>query len=110
VAPPHPTADEVGEGEGLQDFAEGREARLGSHQGDGIVLSHILSGDMEELLGADNGEGLILREGVFSSGEMPALRDGKEIFEQFLVFKGLYGLVIVTGCAHPGVYRICKNV
>jgi 7,8-dihydropterin-6-yl-methyl-4-(beta-D-ribofuranosyl)aminobenzene 5'-phosphate synthase len=42
--------------------------------------------------------------GVYSSGEM-----GHGIREQCLILKTREGLVIITGCAHPGIVRMVKH-
>ncbi len=42
-----------------------------------------------------------IRDGVWSTGEM-----GNEIIEQSLVIQTPGGLVIITGCAHPGIEDI----
>ncbi len=46
-----------------------------------------------------------LGENIFTTGQM-----GKDIKEQALVFKTKRGLVIVTGCAHPGIVEITRKV
>lgn len=43
--------------------------------------------------------------GVFSTGEL-----GTGIKEQSLVIKTSKGLVIITGCAHPGIVKIIEQV
>jgi 7,8-dihydropterin-6-yl-methyl-4-(beta-D-ribofuranosyl)aminobenzene 5'-phosphate synthase len=43
--------------------------------------------------------------GVYSTGEM-----GKMVKEHSLVIKTKRGLVVVTGCAHPGIENIVKRV
>lgn len=45
--------------------------------------------------------GLEIAEGIFTTGEM-----GKEIPEQALAITIEAGLVIITGCAHPGIVEI----
>jgi len=45
-----------------------------------------------------------ITENVWSTGEM-----GKEIIEQSLVIQTPGGLVIITGCAHPGIENIVKK-
>ena len=51
-----------------------------------------------------------VRAGIFTSGEI--LTDYKAAFlaEQALIVKTSKGLVILTGCAHPGIVRIVKHV
>ena len=46
-----------------------------------------------------------LAEGIFTTGEM-----GVDIPEQSLVVQTDRGLVIITGCAHPGIEKIVKQV
>jgi 7,8-dihydropterin-6-yl-methyl-4-(beta-D-ribofuranosyl)aminobenzene 5'-phosphate synthase len=43
-------------------------------------------------------------EGVFLSGEM-----GNRIKEQFLILETARGLVVITGCSHPGIERILNK-
>jgi 7,8-dihydropterin-6-yl-methyl-4-(beta-D-ribofuranosyl)aminobenzene 5'-phosphate synthase len=47
----------------------------------------------------------MLAEGIFTTGEM-----GVDIPEQSLVVQTDRGLVIITGCAHPGIEKIVKQV
>jgi len=42
---------------------------------------------------------------IFSTGEFPGA-----IPEQALVLKSKQGLIIITGCAHPGIVRMLKEV
>jgi len=46
-----------------------------------------------------------ITEEVYSTGEL-----GKRIKEQSLVIKTEKGLVVITGCAHPGIVEIVKKV
>ena len=48
--------------------------------------------------------GLTIAEGMFTTGEM-----GRSIPEQALVIQTDQGLVIVTGCAHPGIVEIVEK-
>lgn len=50
------------------------------------------------------GEPVEIRDCVFSTGEM-----GTSIIEQSLVVRTDGGLVIVTGCAHPGIVEIVET-
>ncbi len=50
-------------------------------------------------------EPLKICKNVFSTGEL-----GTSIKEQSLIIKTEKGLLIITGCAHPGVLRILKHV
>ncbi len=51
------------------------------------------------------GDSAEIAPGVFTTGEM-----GREIPEQALVVQTGDGLVVVTGCAHPGVVEIVTRV
>ncbi len=46
-----------------------------------------------------------LREGLYSTGELPGL-----IAEQSLVLRARTGLILITGCAHPGIVEIVRAV
>lgn len=48
--------------------------------------------------------GQMIAEGIFTTGEM-----GGTIDKQALVVKTDQGLVIITGCAHPGIVRIVEQ-
>jgi 7,8-dihydropterin-6-yl-methyl-4-(beta-D-ribofuranosyl)aminobenzene 5'-phosphate synthase len=48
--------------------------------------------------------GLSIIEGVISTGEL-----GSDIPEQALVLKTVQGLVVITGCAHPGIVEILRT-
>jgi 7,8-dihydropterin-6-yl-methyl-4-(beta-D-ribofuranosyl)aminobenzene 5'-phosphate synthase len=48
--------------------------------------------------------GQLISEGIFTTGEM-----GRSIAEQSLVIRVSQGLVIITGCAHPGILEIVEN-
>jgi len=52
----------------------------------------------------------VIKEGVFSSGQIQAVRAGEIIFEQALIVKFLKNLTIITGCAHPGIVNIINAV
>ncbi len=43
-------------------------------------------------------------DGIYSTGEM-----GAEIIEQSLIINGNEKIVIITGCAHPGIVDICEK-
>ena len=49
-------------------------------------------------------EPLKICESVYSTGEL-----GTEIKEQSLIVQTEKGLIIITGCAHPGIVRIVKT-
>jgi len=48
--------------------------------------------------------GQALAEGVFTTGEM-----GRTIPEQALVIDTDRGLVVITGCAHPGIVQVATQ-
>jgi 7,8-dihydropterin-6-yl-methyl-4-(beta-D-ribofuranosyl)aminobenzene 5'-phosphate synthase len=45
-----------------------------------------------------------ISENVWSTGEM-----GDQIIEQSLIIQTMKGLIIITGCAHPGIEKIVKK-
>ncbi len=49
-------------------------------------------------------ESVEILEGVYSTGEM-----GTGLKEQSLIIRTLKGMVIITGCAHPGIVNIVKR-
>jgi 7,8-dihydropterin-6-yl-methyl-4-(beta-D-ribofuranosyl)aminobenzene 5'-phosphate synthase len=60
------------------------------------------------LMGADVkevGGSVMIHSGVYTTGEL-----GGSIKEQSLVLKTSKGLVIITGCAHPGIVEIVSHV
>ena len=60
------------------------------------------------LMGADVKEvdgSMMIHPGVYTSGEL-----GGGLKEQSLVLKTCQGLVIITGCAHPGIVEIVTHV
>ncbi|MEA3255818.1 MAG: MBL fold metallo-hydrolase [Candidatus Altiarchaeota archaeon] len=50
-----------------------------------------------------------LLEGVYSTGELPGTGRYPDIREQSLAVKSREGLVVVTGCSHPGLDVILKK-
>jgi 7,8-dihydropterin-6-yl-methyl-4-(beta-D-ribofuranosyl)aminobenzene 5'-phosphate synthase len=48
--------------------------------------------------------GLSIAAGMFSTGEM-----GRDTPEQALVIDSAQGLVVITGCAHPGIVEIVRQ-
>jgi 7,8-dihydropterin-6-yl-methyl-4-(beta-D-ribofuranosyl)aminobenzene 5'-phosphate synthase len=51
-----------------------------------------------------------IRDGVVTTGELPAALNGNVLYEQALVLTSAAGLVVVTGCAHPGIVTILEKV
>ncbi len=63
------------------------------------------------------GGNLILTEGltkvknnIFATGEIAGNYNGSFIAEQALLIKGREGTIIITGCSHPGIIKIIKEV
>ena len=52
----------------------------------------------------------MIKEDVFSTGQIQSFCDGRIIFEQALVVKFLKNINIITGCAHPGIVNIINAV
>ncbi len=53
---------------------------------------------------------LEIKEGIATTGPMTGIAKEKPVTEQALVLKTAQGLVIVTGCAHPGIVPIVERV
>ncbi len=51
-----------------------------------------------------------IKEDIFSTGELYGESSGRKIYEQSLVINQKTGLVIICGCAHPGVDNIVRHV
>jgi len=60
----------------------------------------IMGADVEEVGGP-----VMIHPGVYTTGEL-----GRSLKEQSLVLKTCEGLVIITGCAHPGIVEIVTHV
>jgi len=76
------------------------------------VIVYLLESFPEDFKGNVKGYGakvidvrgpLKIHENVYSSGEM-----GKWIKEQSLIVKTKKGIIVITGCAHPGILEIVK--
>jgi len=52
----------------------------------------------------------LIRDNVYSTGAITGYHRGTPIEEQSLVLKTEKGLVVITGCAHPGILEIIKKV
>lgn len=48
--------------------------------------------------------------GIYTTGPLRGIYDNKEIEEQAIVVKTKQGLVLLTGCAHPGIANIINEV
>lgn len=51
-----------------------------------------------------------IRDNVFSTGQLSGISDGRSIYEQSIIAKTAKGLVIISGCAHPGIETIISFV
>ncbi len=65
----------------------------------------VWGGDVVEVKGP-----VKLKDGVYLSGEIATRYADKAMFEQALVLETEKGLVIVAGCAHPGIMKIVNRV
>jgi len=50
-----------------------------------------------------------IRDNIYSSGELVGKSSGCNIPEQYLAIKTSRGLVVLTGCAHPGIIEIVEH-
>jgi len=57
----------------------------------------------------EEGETAQIKENIYSTGELYGESDGRKIFEQSVAVKTSDGLVVICGCAHPGVDNIVKK-
>jgi len=93
------------------DHTGGLEALLQSHPDVDVFVPASLPDTLKrsvDRLGARRvvvGEPQTIRKGVYSTGEF-----GRTIQEQSLVLATDGGLVLITGCAHPGVVETMKRV
>ncbi len=55
-------------------------------------------------------DGIFIKEGVYSTGQLYAESEEEKIYEQSLVIKTTRGLALITGCAHPGIINIVDSV
>jgi len=51
-----------------------------------------------------------IKDNIYSTGEIEGKFRNKNISEQTLVINSENGLIVVTGCAHPGILTILKEV
>ena len=55
-------------------------------------------------------ECLKIKDQIYTTGELICNSKEEVIYEQSLVIKTPNGLIIITGCAHPGIINIIENV
>ena len=53
---------------------------------------------------------IIIKEDIYSTGQLCSESEGRLIYEQSLTIKTAKGLLIITGCAHPGIISIVDNI
>jgi len=51
-----------------------------------------------------------IKENIYTTGEIIGFYKSMEISEQTIVVKSKKGLVVVTGCSHPGIVKIAEKV
>ncbi len=51
-----------------------------------------------------------IKDDIFATGEIEGNYRGSYIAEQALLIKKNEGIIIITGCSHPGIVKIIKNV
>ncbi len=85
VGAPVPPGGQEGPRPGLQDLPHGRQPGLGAHQGHGVVLPHVLPGNLRQLVGAHGGHGFpllhLVRSGVDALDDVVPLGsdEGQEV-------------------------------
>lgn len=56
------------------------------------------------------GENTLIKDDIYSTGELYGKSAGRKIYEQSVVVKTANGLTVICGCAHPGVVNIVRYV
>lgn len=51
-----------------------------------------------------------VKQDIFTTGEIAGNYKGSFIAEQALLIKKKEGIIIITGCSHPGIVKIIKNI
>jgi 7,8-dihydropterin-6-yl-methyl-4-(beta-D-ribofuranosyl)aminobenzene 5'-phosphate synthase len=52
----------------------------------------------------------LIKDGVYSTGELYGESEGRQIYEQSLVIETANGISVICGCAHPGIEKIIETV
>jgi 7,8-dihydropterin-6-yl-methyl-4-(beta-D-ribofuranosyl)aminobenzene 5'-phosphate synthase len=91
------------------DHIGGVEGILAVNDGTTVYLPYSFPTSLKKRIGADARvvevhEPMEIAEGIYTTGEM-----GGDIIEQSLVLVTHQGLVIITGCAHPGIVSIVER-
>jgi 7,8-dihydropterin-6-yl-methyl-4-(beta-D-ribofuranosyl)aminobenzene 5'-phosphate synthase len=79
---------------GCPNFSEGFKEKVASLGGN-LILA-------EELT--------MIKDHIFATGEIAGEYSGSFIAEQALLIKKQEGITIITGCSHPGIVTIIKNI
>lgn len=58
---------------------------------------------------AEAAAALRISDGIYTTGEIAGEYNGRFMPEQSLVLKVSKGLIVITGCAHPGITNITKK-
>ena len=48
---------------------------------------------------------MLVKEGIYSTGELYGESEGRRIYEQSLVIDTAFGLSVICGCAHSGIVK-----
>jgi hypothetical protein len=91
------------------DHTGGLESLLGTGARPTVYLPRSFPSDFESRVRAqadvvEVGGATKIADSVYTTGEM-----GSDIIEQALVLKTGQGLVVVTGCAHPGISEVVRR-
>jgi 7,8-dihydropterin-6-yl-methyl-4-(beta-D-ribofuranosyl)aminobenzene 5'-phosphate synthase len=91
------------------DHTGGLESLLGTGAHSTVYLPRSFPSDFKSQVRAqadvvEVGEATKIVDGVYTTGEM-----GSDIIEQALVLKTGQGLVVITGCAHPGISEMVRR-
>ena len=52
----------------------------------------------------------LIKEGIYSTGELYGESEGRQIYEQSLIIDAAPGLSVICGCAHSGIVKIIDTV
>ncbi|MFH1847224.1 MAG: MBL fold metallo-hydrolase [Candidatus Omnitrophota bacterium] len=89
---------------------------LKKHKGLKVYARASFSDTFKRCVKESGGELIIVRKtteiakNIFLGGAMKGSHRGKNVYEQALVVRGEKGMSIITGCAHPGIVEMIKNI